>query len=118
MHMMQTREGSSAHHHHGHGRDSKHRNVNFYLVDKDDNAVLAVEGEDQGDAHYNYHNVDGFEQYGTIQVNTRKEVIEWLEMIIHETQLKSKGSESSLLDPPALDENGLYYTRHEYVFPG
>eukprot|EP00892_Ulva_mutabilis_P000847 jgi/Ulvmu1/10763/UM068_0053.1 len=113
MSYKEAREGASSHHHHGHGRSTKSRTVKFYLVDKDDNAVLAVEGEDLGDAHYDYHNVEGFDKYGTIQVHTRKEVVEWLEMIIHETQLKSKGSDSSMQEQTPVDEDGLYYTRHE-----
>jgi hypothetical protein len=54
---------------------------------------------------------------GTIEVRTRKEVISWLEMIIHESQLQARGGVQAevehLGEQTPLNPEGLYYVRHE-----
>jgi hypothetical protein len=56
---------------------------------------------------------------GTIEVRTRKEVISWLEMIIHESQLQARGGLEEELErlgeQTPSNPDGLYYVRHEYA---
>lgn len=51
--------------------------LKFYLIDEEGTDVLAVTADDQGDAHYRYKNARGFNQYGQLDSNSRKDVIMW-----------------------------------------
>jgi hypothetical protein len=87
------------------------------MLDNHGGKELAVVGEDLGDAHYRYQNVEGFQHCGTIDVRTRKEVISWLEMIIKESQLEARGAIQDevehLGEQTPNNPEGLYYVKHE-----
>eukprot|EP00192_Tetraselmis_astigmatica_P008509 CAMPEP_0117659778 /NCGR_PEP_ID=MMETSP0804-20121206/6613_1 /TAXON_ID=1074897 /ORGANISM="Tetraselmis astigmatica, Strain CCMP880" /LENGTH=675 /DNA_ID=CAMNT_0005466457 /DNA_START=160 /DNA_END=2187 /DNA_ORIENTATION=+ len=65
----------------GTGKGSK-KTVKYFLVEESGQEVLAVSGEDQGDAHYVYRSSDTFEEYGPLQCHNRKEVVAWLDHVI------------------------------------
>lgn len=56
---------------------------------------------------------------GTIEVRTRKEVISWLEMIMHESRIQASGGLQEevehLGEQTPSNPDGLYYVRHECV---
>ncbi|GMH41692.1 hypothetical protein BSKO_09602 [Bryopsis sp. KO-2023] len=68
--------------------------LKFYLIDKLGREVLAVTADDQGDAHYRYKNAKGFNHYGRLDSNSRKDVIMWLEKIIRLSQQRRGAGQS------------------------
>jgi len=93
--------------------------LKFYLITTNGNRVLAATAEDQGDAHYCYKNSRGFNQYGILDSHSRKDVIMWLEKIIHESSLKFKSAsaaaERMILKTPDHPE-GVYFVGEEQKY--
>eukprot|EP00210_Caulerpa_lentillifera_P000171 g166.t1 len=97
--------------------------LKFYLETADGTQILAATAEDQGDAHYSYKNARGFNQYGLLDSHSRKDVIKWLEKIIHESSSRSQkttpSQERMLLKTPDHPE-GVYFVgedQHYTNFP-
>jgi hypothetical protein len=85
----------------------------FYLLTNDGKQVLAAVGTDHGNAHYSYRSLPEFEAYGSQECTNRKEMICWLEMVMHESKLQASGevaNEIAHLGEPTPDNpDGLYY---------
>lgn len=95
-------------------RSSRGRNISFFLTTEDGQQVLAAVGVDHGDAHYNYLTSKEFtKRYGTIECHNRKDLVQWLEMVIKESKLLYTGriqAEKSQLGQVTLENpEGLYY---------
>lgn len=57
--------------------------IQFFLIDSQGQDTLAAIGEDQGDAHYNYYNIEGFPD---LFAHNKDQVKDWLSAIMTESQ--------------------------------
>jgi len=93
--------------------------LKFYLITASGGRVLAATAEDQGDAHYCYKNSRGFNQYGILESHSRKDVIMWLEKIIHESSLQFKSATAAAQRMTLkTDEHpeGIYFVGEEQKY--
>eukprot|EP00884_Botryococcus_braunii_P017277 jgi/Botrbrau1/4232/Bobra.0044s0027.1 len=81
--------------------------VNFFLRDNKGRDVLAVVGEDQGDAHYIYKNQPEFAEFGELQCHNRKEVEGYLKDIIRNST--AAAPQTVVEEEVTVDDQGNYH---------
>lgn len=78
--------------------------IKFYLIDTHAQEIVAVTGEDQGDAHYIYTNESGFP---ALEVHNKRKVEEFLHCLIHASQERAGYHTGVVLDEVPADSNEI-----------